>query len=57
MTYEHLSEELFKPRFDFLETSVISNSGCPLPKLSRFDLASCFERISNILVLAIAFMY
>ena len=43
MTYENLSEELFKPRFDFLETSVISNSGCPLPKLSRVDLAYGLE--------------
>lgn len=44
MTNENLSEELFKPRFDFLETSVISNSGCPLPKLSRVDLAYGFEK-------------
>ena len=44
MTYEILSEELFKPWVDFLETSGISNSGRPLPKLSRFDLAYGFEK-------------
>lgn len=33
----NLSEVLFKPQFKFVETSVISNSGAPLPKLSRKD--------------------
>lgn len=29
----NLSEILFKPKFDYPETSQISNSGCPLPEL------------------------
>ena len=29
----NLSEVLFKPRHDYIETSLISNSGCPLPDL------------------------
>lgn len=28
----NLSEILFKPKHDYIETSLISNSGCPLPK-------------------------
>ena len=28
---ENLSEILFKPKHDYIETSLISNSGCPLP--------------------------
>ena len=35
---QNLSEILFKPKFNYPETSVISNSGCPLPELSREDL-------------------
>ena len=39
---ENLSEILFKPRFDYLETSFISNSGCELPPLTRRDPALGF---------------
>ncbi len=36
-TSQNLSEILFKPRFDYQETSFISNSGCELPPLNRRD--------------------
>ncbi len=35
MSAENLSEKLFKPKFKYPETSLISNSGCPLPKLEQ----------------------
>lgn len=35
MSAENLSEKLFKPKFKYLETSFISNSGAPLPKLYK----------------------
>lgn len=35
---ENLSEILFKPKRTYLETSLISNSGCPLPDI---DLNAC----------------
>ena len=38
----NLSEELFKPHFDYVETSLISNSGSPLPTLSKNDFALGF---------------
>ncbi|MBQ9274903.1 MAG: alpha/beta hydrolase [Succinivibrio sp.] len=34
---ENLSEILFKPKFDYIETSVISNSGAALPHLEAHD--------------------
>lgn len=41
---ENLSEILFKPKFVYPETSVISNSGAPLPVLSREDVSFGFEK-------------
>ncbi len=35
MSVENLSEKLFKPKFKYLETSLISNSGVPLPELCK----------------------
>ena len=40
---QNLSETLFKPKFDYAETSTISNSACPLPTLSRRDPYFGFE--------------
>ena len=37
MLSQNLSETLFKPKFDYPETSMISNSGIELPVLSRND--------------------
>lgn len=37
MLSQNLSETLFKPKFDYPETSMISNSGVDLPVLSRHD--------------------
>lgn len=37
MFSQNLSETLFKPKFDYPETSMISNSGVDLPVLSRHD--------------------
>ncbi|MGN0903225.1 MAG: alpha/beta hydrolase [Succinivibrio sp.] len=34
---DNLSEILFKPKFDYPETSQISNSGCAMPKLGKLD--------------------
>ncbi len=34
---QNLSEVLFKPRFNYEETSIISNGGCELPKLDHHD--------------------
>ena len=39
---KNLSEILFKPRFEYLETSMISNSGCELPPLAYRDPALGF---------------
>ena len=33
LSSSNLSEILFKPKYDYVETSVISNSGCALPDL------------------------
>lgn len=41
---QNLSEVLFKPKFKFTETSLISNSGIPLPKLSRKDRSLGFRQ-------------
>ncbi len=41
---ENLSEILFKPKFVYPETSVISNSGAPMPTLSRDDISFGFEK-------------
>lgn len=38
----NLSEVLFKPKFKYAETSVISNSGAQLPKLERKDVSLGF---------------
>ena len=37
MLSQNLSETLFKPKFEYPETSMISNSGVDLPILSRHD--------------------
>lgn len=34
----NLSEILFKPKHNYIETSLISNSGCPLPQIDGFHL-------------------
>lgn len=49
---QNLSEVLFKPRRTSLETSVISNSGCPLPAVdfkvqSRFGFSRNWYRMVN----------
>ena len=43
----NLSEVLFKPRHDYIETSLISNSGCELPDLGdgMHLMGSHFRRI------------
>ena len=44
MLSQNLSETLFKPKFDYPETSMISNSGVDLPVLSRHDPLLCFYK-------------
>ena len=35
MEDKNLSEVLFKPKREWVETSLISNSGCPLPEIGE----------------------
>ncbi|MGN1280703.1 MAG: alpha/beta hydrolase [Succinivibrio sp.] len=44
MSDQNLSEVLFKPKFDYPETSMISNSGADLPALTRQDKMLGFNK-------------
>lgn len=44
MSAENLSEKLFKPKFKYPETSLISNSGCPLPELEQKNHSLGFSK-------------
>ena len=44
MSEQNLSEQLFKPKFNYPETSLISNSACPLPKLVNKSHALGYTR-------------
>lgn len=52
MLSQNLSETLFKPKFDYPETSMISNSGVDLPVLSRHDPLLGFTRTFTVLFLS-----
>ena len=44
MSDQNLSEVLFKPKFDYPETSMISNSGVELPFLTKQDRMLGFNK-------------